>query len=136
MSQAASTLRRTALSLRRLMAHPHAAQALAALDQPGRPRQDHTHLAARLADQAVDPVTALDYLLTLLSDPGIPPLPLTLEKHFGHDLADEQAQDQLARLAARRPRHRRTPRQPAASSPCREPAPHSRPTTTPTTRQR
>jgi hypothetical protein len=71
MLEAAAMLRRTALGMRRLVAHPLAAQVLAVLlEEPGKPCRDPGRLAAGLADQAVDVVTALDYLIYLLHTPA------------------------------------------------------------------
>jgi hypothetical protein len=64
---AAARLRATVLGLRRLLADPRAAQALAVLlEQLGTPWQHPGQLALRLADQAVNVITALDYLTVLL----------------------------------------------------------------------
>jgi hypothetical protein len=67
MLAAAARLRRTVVGLRRLLAHPRAAQALAVLlEQQDTPWLHPGQLAARLADQAVNVITALDYLTALL----------------------------------------------------------------------
>jgi hypothetical protein len=96
--EAAARLRRTAAGLRRLMAHPHAARVLAVLsEEPGLPGQDPGRVTARLADQAVNLVTALDCLLALPSAPPASSLLLVLEDRPGQDRAEEQARDRLTR---------------------------------------
>lgn len=94
---AAARLRRTALGVRRLLADPFAARVLAVLpEEPGVPPQDPGQLTARLADQAVNVVTALDYLLGLLAPAEVPVRRLVLEDG-PQDSAEEDARDRLTR---------------------------------------
>ena len=72
---AALRLRRAVTGMRRLLAHPAGPGVLAVLlaEQglpPGWLEARAEHLAARLADQAVNVVTALDYLTVLLYTPA------------------------------------------------------------------
>jgi hypothetical protein len=97
---AAARLRRTALEVRRLLADPFAARVLAVLpEEPGVPWQDPGRLAARLADQAVNVVTALDYLLGLLAPAEVPVRRLVLGDGPARDQdqAEEDARDRLTR---------------------------------------
>jgi hypothetical protein len=84
--------------MRRLMAHPHAALVLAVLlEEPGVPGQDPARLPARLADQAVNVVTAADYLIALLHPPPVTALRLAAAPDGAQGLAGGQAPDRLVR---------------------------------------
>lgn len=100
MEAAAKTLRKTALSIRRLLMRPVLADACINLApsvlDPERRRME-------LADLAVDVVTAVDYLLSLLGVPATKSPPLVLERELGSDHGHGPTDDDaFIRLTQRR----------------------------------
>jgi hypothetical protein len=98
MMEAARSLRLTALSIRRLLMRPlvmgTSPQMVASVLDPELRR-------AELADLTVDVVTAADYLMRLLSSPGVTASRLTLASHAGPGgvagYSDEDTFDMLTR---------------------------------------
>lgn len=102
MIEAAESLRRMALSVRRLLMRPLLAEVFLELEKElDISCQDPDWLRMQLADQAVNVVTALDYLLTLLFTPAITSSQLVLGGQPGSDRTqgrtDEEAHDWLTR---------------------------------------
>jgi hypothetical protein len=107
MLAAATRLRVTVLGLRRLLAHPGAAQALAVLlEQQGPSWLSPGQLAVRLADQAVNVITAVDYLTVLLGGLAVGEDELdqlTRQRLDARAIAVRQGTRLLAMLPASRP---------------------------------
>lgn len=104
MTEPAQRLRRTALSVRRLLMRPLLAETFLRLEQEEElefPAEEPDWLRMQLANQAVNVVTALDYLLTLMFTPAITPSQLVLSGEPGSDRTqgrtDEEARDWLTR---------------------------------------
>jgi hypothetical protein len=102
MTEPAQRLRSTALSVRRLLMRPLLAETFLQLEkQLEVAYEDPEWLRMQLANQAVNLVTALDYLLTLLFTPAITPSQLVLGGEPGSDRTqgrtDEEAYDWLTR---------------------------------------
>jgi hypothetical protein len=95
---AASNLRQTALTLRRLLIHPPLAGTVLQID-PSAPDPEWRRM--ELADLAVDVVTATDYLLSLLGGPATTSTQLVLatgaRTDRGHGPSDDEALDRLTR---------------------------------------
>lgn len=102
MTEPAKRLRLTALSVRRLLMRPLLAETFLQLEKELEGHyEDPDWLRLQLAKQAVNVVTALDYLLTLLFTQGITPSQLVLASKPGADRTqgrtDEEAYDWLNR---------------------------------------
>jgi hypothetical protein len=102
MMEPAQRLRHTALGVRSLLMRPLLAEMFLQLEKElGLSFEDPDWLRMQLANQAVNVVTALDYLLTLLSTPAITPSQLVLGGEPGSDRTqgrtDEEAYDWLTR---------------------------------------
>lgn len=102
MTEPAQRLRLTALSVRRLLMRPLLAETFLQLEQQlGTTYEDPEWLRLQLANQAVNVVTALDYLLTLLFTPAITPSQLVLASEPRADRTqgrtDEETYDWLTR---------------------------------------
>lgn len=102
MTEPAQRLRVTALSVRRLLMRPLLAETFLQLEQElGTSYEDPERLRLQLAKQAVNVVTALDYLLTLLFTSATTPSQLVLASEPGADRTqgrtDEEAHDWLTR---------------------------------------
>jgi len=91
--EAASGLRVTALSIRRLLMSCSPKDAPVQMD-PSLP--DPEGRRAQLTDMTVDVVIATDYLLRLLSDPVATTSRLILAKEFGDGIPDSDKFSQLA----------------------------------------
>lgn len=98
MMEAARSLRLTALSIRRLLTHPHVTGTSL---QMGPSIPDPELRRAQLADLAVDVVTAADYLMRLLSSPPVTASRLALAGRAGlgggEGYSDEETFDLLTR---------------------------------------
>ena len=90
MKHAARELRAIALSVRRQIASPRSEDALLRL---GAPVSDPEPRLAELADVAIDVVTAVDYLLSLLDAPGTVSRPPVLAADFDRGPGDTQRGD-------------------------------------------
>ena len=102
MTEPAQRLRRTALSVRRLLMRPLLAEMFLQLEKHLELEyEEPERLRLELANQAVNVVTALDYLLTLLFTPAITSSQLVLSGEPGSDRTqgrtDEEAHDWLTR---------------------------------------
>lgn len=86
MVQPARDIRDTALGVRRLLMRPLLAETFLRLEQElGASFPDPEWLRMQLADQAVDVVNAVDYLLNLLFTPSATSAPLALSAEAGTD---------------------------------------------------
>jgi len=102
-TEAARVLRRTVLGMWRQLMRPVSLETfLRAQDEPGIPGCDPARLRLQLADQVVNVVTALDYLLTLLITPPVTTSRLVLGDYPGADRAHGRADDQAGDLLIRR----------------------------------
>lgn len=102
MLEAAKNLRSTALSVRRLLMRPLVGDTFLQLEKSlGASYPEPEWLRMQLADQAVNVVTAVDYLLTLLYTPTTTSAQLVLGAEADSDRAqgrsDEEALDWLTR---------------------------------------
>lgn len=101
-TEPAQRLRSTALGVRRLLMRPLLAETFLQLERElGFPTEEPEWLRLQLANQAMNVVTALDYLLTLMMTPDITPSQLSLGMELGSDRSqgrtDEEAHDWLTR---------------------------------------
>lgn len=101
MTESAQRLRRTALSMRRLLMRPLLAEMFLQMEQHLELEyEEPERLRLELANQAVNVVTALDYLLTLLFTPAVTSSQLVLSGDSSdrtQGRTDEEAYDWLTR---------------------------------------
>lgn len=95
MADAAVELRRTATSTHQLLTSPSLDGMPVQLGRSGRiPQQRRTDLA----DLALDTITAIDYLLSLLNSPASAPPRLILEREFDSGRLSSSLVDDFSRL--------------------------------------